>query len=275
MKSGILFLKVMVSVLSVAVIVVLLLFGDSIPLWLGLEAPTSVTQEQNPVQTVEDTEEEIDQEKETTQPYETEPLTEDVEEIETEAMTEFAALPEGIGEPYLDSPLESAVIRASEKDGLAGLFLETGELTANDGNGNIRAEQISYRLEQMYQDEQGNLTMDSACEVKPGFYSAVFTLEDDWGRQAEHTMILVIADEVEGPILTLNARKVILKQGESFQYLKYIEAAADPVDGNINERVELEGEVNTAVPGQYQVKFFARNRSGVRSPKATLLVVVE
>jgi len=291
MKRGVWFLKIMASVISAAVILVLLLFGNNIPTWLEkLELQTAVTQERSSEEQEETTEISSETESETEETKEVELETEDTElqttevESEDETVSESAeetltdavsVLPEGAGDPYLSSPLESIVIKASEQENLVSYLLESGELLANDGTGQIRADQIHYTLNQMYQDAEGNLTTDSAHTIKEGFYSAVFTLTDDWNRQTEHTMILIIAEQVNGPILILNTRAVTLKQGESFQYYRYIEKASDPIDGTISERVELEGSVDTSVPGLYQVKFFARNLSGVRSPKATLMVTVE
>lgn len=297
MKRGILFLKIMASILSAAVIIVLLLFGDNIPAWLGkIKEPAAITQEQtteSPDVTAEpeaNRTEAADQiteavtEPESQNSEETEGTVSEettVAEEETEASTvsvgsvSAVVLPENAEDPYLSSPLESIVVKENELEDLVVILLESGELIANDGMGKIRAEQIKYELDQMYQDAEGNLTTDSSHTLKKGFYSVVFTLTDDWNRKKQHTMILVVAEEVNGPILTLNARKVTLKSGESFQYLKYIDMASDPVDGNISERIQLEGSVDTSVPGQYQVKFFARNLNGVRSPKATLLVTVE
>ncbi len=309
MKHGVLFLKILASVLSAAVIVVLLLFGDDIPTWIGKiretvpmiqeqttdEASEAETEAETKTESLTEaeteamTETEEETESETEEEIESEAETEMETEVQTEEMTETepqtetipvnqvsgSVLPDYAEEPYLSSVLESTVVKEEEMSNLIRLLLDSGELVGNDGTGKIRPEQIDYELEPMYVDAQGNLTTDSSDAVKEGFYSAEFTLTDAWNRKAEHSMIIVIAEEVEGPILILNTRAVTLKAGENFNYLRYVEKASDPKDGDIGDRIQLEGQVDTSVPGTYQVKYFARNLSGVRSPKATLMVTVE
>lgn len=300
-------IKLIISFLSVLVIVVLLVFGSSIPGWLGWDSGTpalssspsgldgyeissseeAVTREQQEETTAETEDvyrsEESEEEgsTEVSESEDEETATADKisaeETSEAEITVEAAAqVPEGTEDPYIGVCTDSIVVTAEEKKNLAAILLESGELEANDGTGNANPGEIHYELEQMYLDAAGALTVEKGETVKDGFYQITFTLTDRWNREASCTSILVVADEVKGPVLTLNVRSVTLKAGETFQYLKYIEKASDPNDGDIGQRVQLEGgDFDTNVPGTYQVKYYVRNLSGVRSPRATLLVTVE
>lgn len=109
---------------------------------------------------------------------------------------------------------------------------------------------------------------------KPGAYTVTLKVADKEGYETTvYAVVTVKAKEVanEGPKLFVEGTTV--EQGTEFNYnmLKY--SAEDKEDGNLTNKVEFSGDVNTNKPGTYEVNASVSDSKGVTT-KTTVKVVV-
>lgn len=76
------------------------------------------------------------------------------------------------------------------------------------------------------------------------------------------------------PFIKLVQSEATVEVGSTFNVFRYIEEAVDDKD-SINTMLRIEGEVNTSVPGEYEVRVFAKDSDGNQSNVETLKVTVE
>lgn len=81
----------------------------------------------------------------------------------------------------------------------------------------------------------------------------------------------------ERPRLRLTNRKLAVSVGDSFDPLIYVQSIEDDYDNKYElwRQISVEGEVNTKVPGIYQLIYTATDSSGNVSNRAMLLVDVQ
>lgn len=81
----------------------------------------------------------------------------------------------------------------------------------------------------------------------------------------------------EVPHLRLTNRKIVIKVGDSFDPLLYVQSITDDYDNKYElwRQINVDGEVNTKIPGIYQLIYTATDSSGNVSNRAMLLVDVQ
>jgi surface protein len=120
----------------------------------------------------------------------------------------------------------------------------------------------------------GNGTLLAQGEVKtlvPGLYVLRYDYTDAAGNQSETLTRTVIVRDTTPPVITLNgSSEISIEAGTEYQD----EGATwtDIVDGN--RTLNGQGEVNTEVPGVYQVVFTIADQVGNRAEKVTRIVTV-
>lgn len=79
------------------------------------------------------------------------------------------------------------------------------------------------------------------------------------------------------PRIKLKQRKVELELGESFDPVAYVDTITDDYDNiyDLWRSINVTGEVNSNVPGIYQLVYTVNDSSGFTSNRAMLLVVVK
>ena len=142
--------------------------------------------------------------------------------------------------------------------------------------------EISIEAGTEYQDEgarwtdivDGNRTLTGQGEVKtlvPGVYVLRFDYTDAAGNQSQTVTRTVVVKDRTPPVITLNgSSEISIEAGTEYQD----EGASwtDIVDGT--GALTGQGEVNTEVPGVYQVVFTIADQVGNRAEKVTRIVTV-
>jgi hypothetical protein len=76
------------------------------------------------------------------------------------------------------------------------------------------------------------------------------------------------------PVLILEADSVMVAKDTVFDPLDYVSEAVDASGVNIIDNTSVIGEVDTSVPGTYQIALQAKDTNGYISDPKTLTVVV-
>ena len=69
------------------------------------------------------------------------------------------------------------------------------------------------------------------------------------------------------PTIELNQEKIIIAEGTEFNAKNYIKVT-DNIDGDISDKVILEGNINTSKIGTYNIKYIAKDNNGNISEKS-------
>ncbi len=141
-------------------------------------------------------------------------------------------------------------------------------------------EEISYKEE--YKELGFTVTDNSSEELKDNVeitkeevndkeYKLIYTVEDSSKNVGTVTRTIKLVDK-EKPEISLN--------GESTMYLKlnakYSEQGAkatDEIDGDLTDKIEVTGEVNTAKSGEYTVTYTVKDNSGNEAKKTRTIYV--
>ena len=122
-----------------------------------------------------------------------------------------------------------------------------------------------------------NLDISSAAEpkgevntAKPGYYTIVYTAQDAAGNEASPVTRLVIVEDDQAPVMSLNGPKnIYVEVGDTYE-----DPGAEAVDG-VDGRVEvvLSGTVNTGILGAYTIDFNASDKSGNKTEAHRTVIV--
>ena len=120
-------------------------------------------------------------------------------------------------------------------------------------------------------DGEVNVTVIGAVDTTTvGSYIVIYTAIDSIGNEANITRNVTIID-VTPPTITLNGdANITLKQNENYTELGA--TAFDAVDGNIS--VEVNGEVDTSIVGEYNINYIAKDIAGNESIAIRIVSVV-
>lgn len=141
-------------------------------------------------------------------------------------------------------------------------------------------EEISYKEE--YKESGFTVTDNSGEELKDKVeitkeevndkeYKLIYTVEDSSKNLGTATRTIKLVDK-EKPEISLN--------GENTMYLKlnakYSEQGAkatDEIDGDLTDKIEVTGEVNTAKSGKYTITYTVKDNSGNEAKKTRTIYV--
>lgn len=133
--------------------------------------------------------------------------------------------------------------------------------------------EITYTTGSVYQ-EAGTNQKDAVISGEPDLEKAgTYTIEYTWEDQTVSRIVHVVDDGQV--VMTLQgSEETYVKQNQS-----YVESgcwALDQTAGNLSDQVETTGEVDTSVPGDYEVIYSVQNAEGIHcSRKRTVHVVDE
>lgn len=71
---------------------------------------------------------------------------------------------------------------------------------------------------------------------------------------------------------SINAHDIYLRQFSTFQPMEYV-SANDPIAGDITPRIEVYGDVDTSMKGEYQIRYVVRNDFGLKTTKYMKVIV--
>ena len=104
----------------------------------------------------------------------------------------------------------------------------------------------------------GDITDQVIREEKDG--KVIYTVEDSSGNIAVVERVIVYKDKV-APVITLNGdNEIKVNIGDIYTEEGYV--AVDDCDGDITERVAVEGTVDTATPGNYLIEYKVKDSYG-------------
>lgn len=155
--------------------------------------------------------------------------------------------------------LDSIVISAEDLDDLVNVLKARNEKKAEDGFGNDITNNISYNYE----------VIDATLNK----YKITFTVNNFFSDVRSQTIYKTIEGAKEGPSLVLSRKSIVLKIGDVFNPIEYIQLASDPKDGDLIEFVKIQGSVDTQKKGQYVVTYSVTN-SLSKTVTARLVVYV-
>lgn len=158
----------------------------------------------------------------------------------------------------LDSELPS--VTTDDLYSIVQVLADLGKLSADDGYGNdltdaVRADCIP---------EEGE---DSS-------YSVVFSVINDLGDSAEASAVLEVTPG-NLPVLLLTEDRTILPVGDEFNYLTYIRAARDVDGASLDDRIRLDGSVDTSETGEYTLTYSVKSKATDGVAEAVLVVTVQ
>ena len=105
---------------------------------------------------------------------------------------------------------------------------------------------------------------------KVGEYSLRYTIKNE-SKSLTKNVILIVVDDVE-PIINLKQTRVELDYGENIDLQSFIKDCNDNVDGNIKDRVIIDGTINNKKVGKQEIIYSVTDSAG---NKATQKFIVE
>lgn len=160
--------------------------------------------------------------------------------------------------PSIQVP-DNILVSAEDLDDLVTVLKGRNEIKAEDGFGNDITGSISYNYE----------VIDAAQNK----FKITFTISNYFSDVRSQTIYKTIEGAKEGPSLVLSRRSIVLKTGDAFNPIEYIQIASDPKDGDLLEFVRIQGSVDTQKKGQYAITYSVTN-SQSKTATARLVVYV-
>lgn len=141
---------------------------------------------------------------------------------------------------------------------LPGVLAERKQLEADNGYGKEIMGQVSWYRE----------------KTAEGEYSIFFTVSNEFGDVATAQCRAYIDGVKDDIVLTLRQEQVSISQNEPFVPLDWVLEAEDANGGNLIDGVEVEGTVNSSVPGNYTITYRLTSLDGRQCATRNLSVKV-
>lgn len=141
---------------------------------------------------------------------------------------------------------------------LPGVLAERKQLEADNGYGKEITGQVSWYRE----------------KTAEGEYSIFFTVSNEFGDVATAQCRAYIDGVKDDIVLTLRQEQVSISQNEPFVPLDWVLEAEDANGGNLIDGVEVEGTVNSSVPGNYTITYRLTSLDGRQCATRNLSVKV-
>lgn len=141
---------------------------------------------------------------------------------------------------------------------LPGVLAERKQLEADNGYGKEITGQVSWYRE----------------KTAEGEYSIFFTVSNEFGDVATAQCRAYIDGVKDDIVLTLRQEQVSISQNEPFVPLDWVLEAEDANGENLIDGVEVEGTVNSSVPGNYTITYRLTSLDGRQCATRNLSVKV-
>lgn len=141
---------------------------------------------------------------------------------------------------------------------LPGVLAERKQLEADNGYGKEITGQVSWYRE----------------KTAEGEYSIFFTVSNEFGDVATAQCRAYIDGVKDDIVLTLRQEQISISQNEPFVPLDWVLEAEDANGENLIDGVEVEGTVNSSVPGNYTITYRLTSLDGRQCATRNLSVKV-
>ena len=141
---------------------------------------------------------------------------------------------------------------------LPGVLAEWKQLEADNGYGKEITGQVSWYRE----------------KTAEGEYSIFFTVSNEFGDVATAQCRAYIDGVKDDIVLTLRQEQISISQNEPFVPLDWVLEAEDANGENLIDGVEVEGTVNSSVPGNYTITYRLTSLDGRQCATRNLSVKV-
>lgn len=141
---------------------------------------------------------------------------------------------------------------------LPGVLAERKQLEADNGYGKEITGQVSWYRE----------------KTAEGEYSIFFTVSNEFGDVATAQCRAYIDGVKDDIVLTLRQEQISISQNEPFVPLDWVLEAEDANGENMIDGVEVEGTVNSSVPGNYTITYRLKSLDGRQCATRNLSVKV-
>ena len=141
---------------------------------------------------------------------------------------------------------------------LPGVLAERKQLEADNGYGKEITGQVSWYRE----------------KTAEGEYSIFFTVSNEFGDVATAQCRAYIDGVKDDIVLTLRQEQISISQNEPFVPLDWVLEAEDANGENLIDGVEVEGTVNSSVPGNYTITYRLTSFDGRQCATRNLSVKV-
>lgn len=141
---------------------------------------------------------------------------------------------------------------------LPGVLAERKQLEADNGYGKEITGQVSWYRE----------------KTAEGEYSIFFTVSNEFGDVATAQCRAYIDGVKDDIVLTLRQEQISISQNEPFVPLDWVLEAEDANGENLIDGVEVEGTVNSSVPGNYTITYRLTSLNGRQCATRNLSVKV-
>ena len=123
-------------------------------------------------------------------------------------------------------------------------------------------------------DLTSRIVVNNPVDVnEAGSYQIIYDVKDLQGNSAPQVIRTVIIEDNVAPVITVKGDAAMtLEAGD--QFVDPGISVSDNMDSTVGSRLFKDGNVNTSVPGTYQVKYMVQDKSGNNATAATRTVTV-
>ncbi len=150
-------------------------------------------------------------------------------------------------------------------NGPATVYVEAGETYEDAG---------ATALDDVDGDITDSIQVDNRVDTsKTGLYPVYYRVWDAAGNASERVTRNVLVEDTAAPIITLNGSATVSVE----QYKTFTDpgaTAADSVDGDLSDAIEVSGAVNTATRGTYTLTYNVSDAAGNAATAVTRTVTV-
>ncbi|MGN0384008.1 MAG: immunoglobulin-like domain-containing protein [Eubacterium sp.] len=140
----------------------------------------------------------------------------------------------------------------------------------------LKSSDLIYAEDGYGNDISGNIYFSyKVVDTANAVYDVTFSITNAFGDTKNATISTKLSSDIlSGPSIALIQHSVTISVGDTFDALEYVQYAMDPDDGDISDRIEINGSVDTTVAGEYLIYYYAINTAGKYSEPETLTVYV-
>lgn len=160
--------------------------------------------------------------------------------------------------PSIQLPDSFSSLEQDQLDTLLTYMPTDGSFWADDGYGNDITDAVTV-----------SYTMD---EESPWIAHCVFTVVNRFNDSASAAADINV---IRRPVLTLTTNEVTVAQNSTFYPFSYIASAVDVDGSSLMNHIDVQGSVDTSIPGEYTLIYTIYPPSGNLSTPQTLKVIVQ
>jgi hypothetical protein len=160
------------------------------------------------------------------------------------------------------------------KDTTGPVIKSKGDLTVIHEAGSSYKDSGASAVDNVDGDLSGDVKVVSTVDIsKEGSYSVTYNVSDAKGNAAVEVVRSVSVKDTTAPVITLSGKSVVaVEVGQA--YLDSGAIAVDVVDGDLNVKVKMEGEVDVSKVGEYQLRYNVSDSAGNDALEVIRTVVV-